>query len=437
MSNGKTYEEVIEKLEERKGNKLLKLYKIILNNLEKESEDTYHSYSSSGHHFSKYIAYFNINVCDFKNVPISCTIHSNARAIELAYREEDDSRYLEIMINEYINFYYSAEEKKFSPSKIKNRKKVLVFEDLGIYLQRLGGGLYPATIASLSELTYYGKEMNLAVVNSIYEYFSKEHILFKDIYRDNINHLMFLPIKINDIWNFNNKLDLLKGYIKNIELPKKINTFNLQTGYLLAKCKKYVPEKEWQKLYVLDGMLNFSKKLKVNQQIKCCFYQYYKTVCEDYEKIKEHESDYIYDYVDMIWEYSKPKKFNLKLNNINSIIKAHDKITKEMYISKTPVIKIKKNSKFKNLNLGEGFELIKTRKRLIDETVSQNHCVWSYEKDINDDYCMIYSTIYNEKRYTIEIGTNGNKFCLNQIKGFNNSIAPEELVNVIKDKLSS
>ena len=292
-------------------------------------------------------------------------------------------------------------------------------------------------MSSLSELTYYGKKINLTVVNSIYEYFSKEHMLFKDIHRESSKDLIFLPIKINDIWNYNSKLEMLKGCIKSVELPNTMNKFDLQSSYLLAKCKKYVSDKEWQKLYILNGNINFSKKLKIHEQITNCFYLYYKIKCEQNGELTEDEIGYINDYIYMIWEYSKPKIFDLRLNNIESIKKAHDKAVKEMYISKTPNIKINKNSKFKNLNLGEEFELIKTRKRLIEETINQSHCIWSRGVDINNDDCMVYSTVYNGKRYTLEISVSRKSFYLREIRGFANSSAPAELIDIIETRLCS
>lgn len=129
MSNIRTYNDIIKELNKKKGNKLLGLYSVILNNLEKECEDSYHTCSSIGNYFSRYTEYFDINIDDFKNVPISCTIHSNAREVELSCNNsEDGSKYLEIIIKEYSNVYYSAEKKELSPSKTKSRKKVIIFE---------------------------------------------------------------------------------------------------------------------------------------------------------------------------------------------------------------------------------------------------------------------------------------------------------------------
>lgn len=74
-------------------------------------------------------------------------------------------------------------------------------------------------------------------------------------------------------------------------------------------------------------------------------------------------------------------------------------------MKQTPVVKITKETKFKLLRkiLPPEFEWIKTRKRLIEETVMQHHCVWSYADKINKDKCQIYSYVDEDgKRYTLE-----------------------------------
>lgn len=95
-----------------------------------------------------------------------------------------------------------------------------------------------------------------------------------------------------------------------------------------------------------------------------------------------------------------------------------------------------KNSKFKNVNLPENFEHIKTKKRLILESQIQRHCVATYTYLINEDKCSIYSTIYKDKRYTIEIRKSRNKYYIAHIKGMFNSDAPTELIELINSKLN-
>ena len=69
------------------------------------------------------------------------------------------------------------------------------------------------------------------------------------------------------------------------------------------------------------------------------------------------------------------------------MVEEHDKLSNRLREQKTPVIKIPKDSRFKKLKLPKEFEEIKTKKRIIEESRIQHHCVWSYADKINHDEC--------------------------------------------------
>ena len=424
------------------------LFRFLINSLSMNKCDSNYSYNEEEfRHYANFWNYDDLDKSSFKNMIYSCMIPKKNRKVEIHYSNSESSHYIKIKLKTYSCIYFHCEEKVedniencFYPSENVYNYEFIIFNDLSIFSQRKNGKVYPTSLKDISKAIYVftlnssnGLDDNINnCMNLIYEFFSSKHKLFKDILEENKNNLLNVNIKVNDIWKCNTKLELLNLYFKNAKIPKSFNKLRLQTGYMILKVNKYVNEKEIQKLYILDDKIDFEYKVSMKEQIVKFLALYYKTVLN----YSEDDIFYICDYVRMAIYYSKSKKVNLKIKSIKRIYEEHDKITKEMYEKETPTIKIKKDSKFKNLKLSEEFEKITTKKRLIQETRQQKHCVWSYGKEINNDNCMIYSTIFNRKRYTLEIRKKRNKYILAQIQGFKNSEAPQDLINIVISQLS-
>lgn len=90
-------------------------------------------------------------------------------------------------------------------------------------------------------------------------------------------------------------------------------------------------------------------------------------------------------------------------------------------------LKRKRNRKLiinKNLVINHPeYELITDTKRLWEEGMNQHHCVGNYHHLINKGKCVIYSTVQQGERWTIEY--NGR---INQMKGKYNKYVPEPLL---------
>lgn len=318
----------------------------------------------------------------------------------------------------------------------KERETIIINEDLSIYTY-IKDKAVPITYSYLSKKRIFNEEVFNKYIIEIFKYFSEKHLLFRELTNEYKNKLICLPIRINDIWEYRTKYDLLNGYCKNYRIPKNINKYPIQLTYLLTKCQKYVKENEYQKL--VKTIINYDYKLEFinnhREQLKSCLYLYYKINIENERKkeLDENEEYLVEDYIDMKLRYDNDKIFNLNIKSIKRIESEHDRLTIKLRNKKTPIIKIPKDSKFKNLKLPIEFERIKTRKRLITESVINNNCVWSYAEKINKDKSAIYSVIYDNKRYTLEIKERRKKYYLAQISGYGNSSAPVELIEKIKN----
>lgn len=393
---------------------------------------------------------------NFNDVIYPCSIRKGSKTVDIKYIKNKKNHFIKITLKKNNRIAYDIIQKQ-SDNEIERKfypycdwggynYTFMIFSDLSIYAELNNGKLYPATLKSISNsihvLNPYWEKTKIIskCMNLIYEFFSTKHILFKDILEENKENLIDSNIKINDIWKYNTKVELLKGNIKNVEVPKKFNKLRLHTGFLMLKASKYIDKNDMQKLYILDDKVEFLYRCSLKDQIIELFTLYYihtlKHENMDCDSIYDYKG-YISDYIIMTINFSKSKKVNLKIKSVKRILEEHDRLTKEMYEKETPTIKIKKNSKFKNLKMSYEFEKIKTKKRLIQETREQKHCVWSYAEDINKDKCMIYSTIFEGNRYTLEIRINRKKYKLAQIKGFRNSLAPQELIDSIEKQLKN
>lgn len=141
------------------------------------------------------------------------------------------------------------------------------------------------------------------------------------------------------------------------------------------------------------------------------------------------------DYVEML--HQAKKKTTLRVYSEKRLTELHDDLSRKLRARMTSKIIIPKDTQFARLRelLPEEFEWITTKKRILDESVMQSNCVWSYAPRVNNDQCAIYSYVNpgTGMRHTIEfIKENGQYLAVQIMSRFNQS--PE--TDVIKKMLS-
>lgn len=407
------------------------------------------------------INYFdNVNCAFFQkyqyyNGKYSKYILSNIEEEELNKIKE--SKYdLIILINSYIinikkgkNYndkeYISLEFKRYSKlskekSNISSRGEaykttILIYEDFSIIGINKSGCYYPLQLSTISKKSHYDPIINNCII-SILEYFSKKHLLFKDLcneYKENGNILV--PIDINLVWNYNTKYDLLTNRYKNINLPKSINKYSLQQGYLFSKLQKYIDTNHYNTFLNWFKNFDLSKlnecvtvKEKINNIFECFYFD--KFGDED-----DYDDFLVYDYIMMLIKLKQ--KINFKIKSYNRLKEEHDKLAIKFRLKSSKKLKIPKNSKFNKLKLSPDFKRITTTKKLIEESIVQKNCVSSYLDTINKDNCAIYSLMLNEKRYTVEIRKKYKKFYLAQMKGFTNEEPNQQDYDYVKEMIKA
>ena len=352
-------------------------------------------------------AYIKIKFCHIQYI-----IHKSAR---------DEEEHDFIVIHSGISKQVYFTDDKFSIRECKDTKLV-IYNDKGVFCES-GKRFFPANLKSLCKT-------NFEIGKIIIEYFSQKHFFWKDILRDYSKGCCFAPISLLLIWDTHSKKELFEIKNRTI-LMKGINRYSMKSAFLLTKALKHIELSEFQKLASLteETIVECASLIEL-------FKAYYKSVLINYEEEHNH---YLYDYCSMVVRMKK--KFNLKIKSVKKLISEHNILAIEYRSKFVKTIKIPKDSVFLKLKLPDKYKLITTKKALIEESVINEHCVSSYDTDINKSRCAIYTTFYNNKRYTIEVRCSKARkkiqFYINQCYGKRNSEAPIELWNELTELMKS
>lgn len=283
------------------------------------------------------------------------------------------------------------------------------------------------------------------LLSIILEHFANKSSFSADVFRTfQSDGVVLLPLEFSEMPQYHNPSDYFERKYKNsTNIPCNWNKKTLNASYLIIKSKSKVREIDLPLLYkvnkIPDLFFRYEISYKVNYLIKIFLTSIIYDRINKPEDIPEEEVyDQIYDYVN-ICLLSK-EKVRLSFKSYRKLVEAHNIISESNYRKKTPKVTIRKNSRFLDLRriLPPEFEWIKTKKRLIEETIMQHHCVWSYASDINKDMCQIYSYVdKNETRFTLEFKYNGGKYYLAQIQGKFNKGDTTEVKEYVNKLLSA
>jgi hypothetical protein len=118
----------------------------------------------------------------------------------------------------------------------------------------------------------------------------------------------------------------------------------------------------------------------------------------------------------------------------------HQKMAKIRMLKGTPDIKTEEIFEKALIGLEYPFELIKTKERLIAESVDLHHCVATYTSQINSGRYAIFSVGYEGEQYTLQVGVNaiGEDVVFNpvQFRGSCNKSAPDTLGKRVAEVLA-
>lgn len=330
------------------------------------------------------------------------------------------------------------------------------------------------------------QEFLFSFLDSIIDETSTSKKLFRDLKDELISGRLLVPIKF-DVFLENEigskKALIEKSYKVKYYIPKSVNKRPLYDTYYKMQILNKVKESEHNKIWnwtLSDATIEkyFGDSLK-NKSDKCkCVYERYlidnndvlslnkispsikrlltkKLGMSEYlsDGATEDEIDFLNENISMEMKqiledtvrmiYDIEKYFNLNISSFSKLYERHDQLI-YAYLAKANKgsLIIPKDSGFEKLELPKKYELIKTTRRLNAESKIQQHCVASYKDKINKGVCVIYSTIYEGDRYTIEIRKKKVRkgkvvFYASQIQGKRNvKVIPCELREELNQLLS-
>lgn len=282
----------------------------------------------------------------------------------------------------------------------------------------------------LKDLAKFEDGIRKIVIKNYLEYLGETNYFIKDILEDYISDpiKISVPIDFQLLENAKNKKHLLELKTRKQGLFNRFNKISLNFSYIILKVLKHINEKELNKVILKEILIEGSEKEKINQ----FFLNYYKEHITDISPDDySDERHVLYDYIFMVRQLKR--KFNLDITTIKKLYKEHDRIAEFQRIRdyKKMELKIKPNNPFLQLELPEEFKMLETKEEFFNEGKENNNCVFSYIPSVNEENCIIYTTLYKDKKYTIEFGKKRTQFVLRQIKGYGNSEAPEELIEYI------
>jgi hypothetical protein len=129
-------------------------------------------------------------------------------------------------------------------------------------------------------------------------------------------------------------------------------------------------------------------------------YLYY--LSRDNRLIDKH--DIVNDYLIMI--ENEPEKINLNISSYKTIKSKHDELSNRILERARAKGRLRVSKVYPKLSSIPGVvdvELIKSVDRLNTESLVLHHCVHTYKSLINTGDCAIYSLVYRDERYTLEV----------------------------------
>lgn len=136
--------------------------------------------------------------------------------------------------------------------------------------------------------------------------------------------------------------------------------------------------------------------------------------------------------------YELDKKLSLKISSVKRMRDEHNKLSRARILKGVKQVKMHKLYKdlFKDFTIP--VEEVNSKKRLLQESIEQEHCVATYADRINRGDCGIFSMVFKDVRYTLEVNKLLNMV---QLQGFRNGREghnpPQELRDMITNHLSS
>lgn len=284
---------------------------------------------------------------------------------------------------------------------------------------------------SKSNILYNRESRVFDIIKKGNKFYFKSNQGFKPLTFNSLNGCSNYGLIIDELVN---KLPWLR-YLTEFRILQSVslNTIYSKKLFSFEKALKYeykLPYPSAKLLYKMSEFNNQSRYLR--------YYVDYLTNVENlHNNLTTYNFNIFYDTVKMA------KTLDRKVNcswTARRLKEEHDKWSKEI----TDIVftegdrPLNINNAFVEFSDMSGFNLLTTTKEMNIEGRKQNHCVATYVNNVDSGSC----AIYNIEGYTLELQTKwvenytNRVLYISQFKGYRNCEAPEELHNLVSDKLT-
>lgn len=261
--------------------------------------------------------------------------------------------------------------------------------------------------------------------------------IWKDIQRDLSKGTSYASIPVKEIFDSPNKRCLIEKHYG--QAGRRCNKDKIGQSIFYARCSMLIKQNELQKLYSFDpiGFKITNRKIDLAEPLSYAMFQLMlnesgtHVIYRGSNEIKI-SPDLIYDGI--VATIRLREKVPLSFKSPQALLDWHDKQVNRRRDLEMKKVTIPKSSRFRKLQLPDNCVRLKTKTALIEEGNYQRNCVATYGDYINRDICSIWSMrLPDGERYTIEIRVNErNRFYINQMSGFGNSVCPAKYIKEIE-----
>lgn len=378
-----------------------------------------------------------------RSVMISCIIDH----VIINYSQNAQSLYIGFFIADKIAYEYGIECKLDTFIKSEKRIRGFSFSKEGILYGHStphikpkefkplpmnfvakGTKHWPCTMKDLFSVhTYSG--LFESVVYFIMLFFGETNPLWKDLAKDYTEQSAYSAIPLSVINGSHSRRELIAKYYGEDKAFKRNNKEPIGYGIFLARVSRIVKPEELQKLFGFNpGCISIGRAK--NDLVKPLV-QY---ICEATPNNNMRDSFVqclVEDAVAM--NINKRQLVPISFKTTDEVLKWHDDMTPFGLYTTAERMRIKKDSKFKNLKLPKDCTKLTTTKQMVMEGDFQHNCVATYINKVNADECSIWSQRKPDgTRNTIEIKIKQGKYYIAQMRAFANQAPLQEDLDEIQ-----
>lgn len=378
-----------------------------------------------------------------RSVMISCIIDH----VIINYSQNAQSLYIGFFIADKIAYEYGIECKLDTFIKSEKRIRGFSFSKEGILYGHStphikpkefkplpmnfvakGTKHWPCTMKDLFSVhTYSG--LFESVVYFIMLFFGETNPLWKDLAKDYTEQSAYSAIPLSVINGSHSRRELIAKYYGEDKAFKRNNKEPIGYGIFLARVSRIVKPEELQKLFGFNpGCISIGRAK--NDLVKPLV-QY---ICEATPNNNMRDS-FVQCLVEdaVVMNINKRQLVPISFKTTDEVLKWHDDMTPFGSYTTAERMRIKKDSKFKNLKLPKDCTKLTTTKQMVMEGDFQHNCVATYINKVNADECSIWSQRKPDgTRNTIEIKIKQGKYYIAQMRAFANQAPLQEDLDEIQ-----